>query len=26
VGGDFEMAKAITRHLSDPAMEYVAPC
>jgi putative sterol carrier protein len=26
VGGDFEMAKAITRHLTDPAMKYVAPC
>jgi hypothetical protein len=26
VGGDFEVAKAITRPLSDPAMEYVAPC
>jgi hypothetical protein len=26
VGGNFEMAKAITRHLSDPASPYVAPC
>jgi SCP-2 sterol transfer family protein len=26
VGGDFEAAKAITRHLSDPASPYVAPC
>ena len=26
VGGDFEAAKAITRHLSDPAAAYVAPC
>lgn len=26
VGGDFEMAKAITRNLSDPAAAYVAPC
>ena len=26
VGGNFEMAKAITRHLSDPAQPYVAPC
>lgn len=26
VGGDFEVAKAITRHLSDPASPYVAPC
>jgi len=26
VGGDFELAKAITRHLTDPAMQYVAPC
>jgi len=26
VGGNFEAAKAITRHLSDPASPYVAPC
>lgn len=26
VGGDFEAAKAITKHLSDPAATYVAPC
>jgi putative sterol carrier protein len=26
VGGDFEMAKAITKHLTDPAARYVAPC
>jgi len=26
VGGDFEAAKAITEHLSDPASPYVAPC
>ena len=26
VGGDFAAAKAITRHLSDPAATYVAPC
>jgi putative sterol carrier protein len=26
VGGDFEAAKAITRHLSDPSSPYVAPC
>lgn len=26
VGGDLEAAKAITRHLSDPAETYVAPC
>jgi hypothetical protein len=26
VGGDFEKAKAITRHLSDPSTPYVAPC
>jgi len=26
VGGDFEMAKALTRHLSDPTAIYVAPC
>ncbi|MGA7203594.1 MAG: SCP2 sterol-binding domain-containing protein [Specibacter sp.] len=26
VGGDFDVAKAITRHLSDPASSYVAPC
>lgn len=26
VGGDLEAAKAITRHLSDPASPYVAPC
>src|SRR5260221_1670488 len=25
VGGDFAAAKAITRHLSDPALPYVAP-
>lgn len=26
VGGDFEAAKALTRHLSDPASPYVPPC
>jgi hypothetical protein len=26
IGGDFEAAKAITRHLSDPSSLYVAPC
>jgi putative sterol carrier protein len=26
VGGNFELAKAITKHLSDPASNYVAPC
>ena len=26
VGGNFEAAKAITRHLSDPSSPYVAPC
>lgn len=26
VGGDLESAKAITRHLTDPALPYVAPC
>jgi SCP-2 sterol transfer family len=26
VGGDFEIAKAITKHLTDPAARYVAPC
>lgn len=26
VGGDFEKAKAIIKHLSDPAATYVAPC
>jgi hypothetical protein len=26
VGGDLEAAKAIIRHLSDPALPYVAPC
>lgn len=26
VGGDFEAAKAITRHLSDPGTPYIAPC
>jgi len=26
VGGDFAEAKALTRHLSDPAATYVAPC
>jgi putative sterol carrier protein len=26
VGGDFEKAKAIVRHLTDPATPYVAPC
>lgn len=26
VGGDFEMAKAIVKHLTDPAAPYVAPC
>ena len=26
VGGDFDMAKAIVKHLTDPAAPYVAPC
>jgi hypothetical protein len=26
VGGDFEAAKAMTRHLSDPSTPYVSPC
>lgn len=26
VGGDFEAAKTLTRHLSDPASPYVPPC
>jgi SCP-2 sterol transfer family len=26
VGGDFEKAKAIVKHLTDPASSYVAPC
>jgi putative sterol carrier protein len=26
VGGDFQAAKEITRHLSDPTATYVAPC
>ena len=26
VGGDFEIAKAIVKHLTDPASSYVAPC
>jgi hypothetical protein len=26
VGGDLDMAKAITRHLTDPSASYVAPC
>ena len=26
VGGDFELAKAIVKHLTDPATPYVAPC
>src|SRR5262249_26842191 len=26
VGGNFELAKSITKHLSDPSAEYVAPC
>jgi putative sterol carrier protein len=26
VGGDFEIAKAIVKHLTDPAAPYVAPC
>jgi hypothetical protein len=26
VGGDFQAAKEITRHLSDPMATYVAPC
>jgi hypothetical protein len=26
VGGDLEAAKALTRHLSDPSVPYVAPC
>ena len=26
VGGDLELAKRITKHLSDPSMPYKAPC
>jgi hypothetical protein len=26
VGGDFEMAKNITKHLTDPSATYVSPC
>ena len=26
VGGDFELAKAIVKHLTDPSTPYVAPC
>jgi len=26
VGGDVELAKRLTRHLSDPSMPYVSPC
>jgi putative sterol carrier protein len=26
VGGDFDMAKAIVKHLTDPSAPYVAPC
>jgi len=26
VGGDLELAKRITKHLSDPSMPYIAPC
>jgi hypothetical protein len=26
VGGDFQKAKAIVKHLTDPAAPYVAPC
>jgi hypothetical protein len=26
VGGDFEMAKEIVKHLTDPSAPYVAPC
>jgi putative sterol carrier protein len=26
VGGDFEKAKAIVKHLTDPSAPYVAPC
>ena len=26
VGGDFEVAKAIVKHLTDPSAPYVAPC
>jgi putative sterol carrier protein len=26
VGGDLELAKSITRHLSDPAVPFVPPC
>lgn len=26
VGGDFEVAKAITKYLTDPAANYIAPC
>jgi putative sterol carrier protein len=26
VGGDFELAKAIVQHLTDPSAPYIAPC
>jgi putative sterol carrier protein len=26
VGGDFQAAKDITRHLSDPSVNYISPC
>jgi hypothetical protein len=26
VGGDFELAKALVKHLTDPSTPYVAPC
>jgi hypothetical protein len=26
VGGDFEMAKALVKHLTEPSAPYVAPC
>jgi SCP-2 sterol transfer family len=26
VGGDLDLAKSITKHLSDPAMSYIPPC
>ncbi len=26
IGGDFEVAKALVKHLTDPAMSYMPPC
>jgi SCP-2 sterol transfer family len=26
IGGDFERAKAVVKHLTDPAAQYIAPC